>query len=138
MTAEELKAWMDENPRLQILDVREPFEVQISRIDGVTLIPLGELPKRYTELDPSRDLVVHCKVGGRSAKAVSFLRGPRLPAGDQPQGRHPRLERPGRPVAAASIEAAPTRRPGMVVLATHCRTRRPARPFPDATSGEVR
>src|SRR3954471_12270903 len=74
MTATELKAWMDENPRLQILDVREPFEAQISRIEGATLIPLGELQKRYTELDPSRDLVVHCKVGGRSAKAVSFLK----------------------------------------------------------------
>ncbi len=74
MTAKELKAWMDENPRLQILDVREPFEAQISRIEGATLIPLGELQKRYTELDPSRDLVVHCKVGGRSAKAVSFLK----------------------------------------------------------------
>jgi molybdopterin/thiamine biosynthesis adenylyltransferase/rhodanese-related sulfurtransferase/molybdopterin converting factor small subunit len=74
MTATELKAWMDENPRLQILDVREPFEAQISRIDGATLIPLGELQKRYAELDPSRDLVVHCKIGGRSAKAVSFLK----------------------------------------------------------------
>jgi sulfur-carrier protein adenylyltransferase/sulfurtransferase len=74
MTATELKAWMDENPRLQILDVREPFEAQISRIEGATLIPLGELQKRYTELDPSRDLVVHCKIGGRSAKAVSFLK----------------------------------------------------------------
>jgi molybdopterin/thiamine biosynthesis adenylyltransferase/rhodanese-related sulfurtransferase/molybdopterin converting factor small subunit len=74
ITAKELKAWMDENPRLQLLDVREPFEVQISRIDGATLIPLGELPKRYTELDPTRDLVVHCKVGGRSGKAVSFLK----------------------------------------------------------------
>ncbi len=74
MTARELKAWMDENPRLQLLDVREPFEAQISRIEGATLIPLGELQKRYTELDPSRDLVVHCKVGGRSAKAVSFLK----------------------------------------------------------------
>jgi adenylyltransferase/sulfurtransferase len=74
MTAKELKAWMDENPRLQVLDVREPFEAQISRIEGATLIPLGELQKRYSELDPSRDLVVHCKVGGRSAKAVSFLR----------------------------------------------------------------
>jgi adenylyltransferase/sulfurtransferase len=74
MTAKELKAWMDENPRLQVLDVREPFEAQISRIEGATLIPLGELPKRYQELDPSRALVVHCKVGGRSAKAVQFLK----------------------------------------------------------------
>jgi molybdopterin/thiamine biosynthesis adenylyltransferase/rhodanese-related sulfurtransferase/molybdopterin converting factor small subunit len=74
MTAREVKAWMDENPRLQVLDVREPWEIQISRIDGAIAIPLNELPKRYQELDATRDLVVSCKVGGRSAKAVSFLK----------------------------------------------------------------
>jgi adenylyltransferase/sulfurtransferase len=74
LTAKELKAWMDEDPRLQVIDVREPFEAQISRIEGAKLIPLGELPKRVGEIDPTRDLVVHCKVGGRSAKAVTFLR----------------------------------------------------------------
>jgi len=74
LTARELKAWMDEDPRLQVIDVREPFEAQISRIEGAKLIPLGELPKRVGELDPTRDLVIHCKVGGRSAKAVTFLR----------------------------------------------------------------
>jgi adenylyltransferase/sulfurtransferase len=41
---------------------------------GSTLIPLGELPRRYQELDPDREVVVHCKMGGRSAKAVDFLR----------------------------------------------------------------
>ncbi len=74
LTAAELKSWMDSDPNLQVLDVREPHEVQICRIEGTTVIPLGELPKRAAELDSSRDLVVHCKMGGRSAKAVAYLR----------------------------------------------------------------
>ena len=41
---------------------------------GSTLIPLGELPRRYQEIDPNQDIVVHCKMGGRSAKAVDYLR----------------------------------------------------------------
>jgi adenylyltransferase/sulfurtransferase len=74
LTATELNQWRGEQPDLQILDVREPHEVDIVRIEGTTVIPLGELPKRVGELDPTKDLVVHCKVGGRSAKAVAFLR----------------------------------------------------------------
>ena len=57
-----------------MLDVREHHEVDIVRIDGTTVIPLGELPSRLEELDATRDLVVHCKMGGRSAKAVALLR----------------------------------------------------------------
>ena len=41
---------------------------------GSTLIPLGDLPRRYQELDPEQDIVVHCKMGGRSAKAVDYLK----------------------------------------------------------------
>jgi sulfur-carrier protein adenylyltransferase/sulfurtransferase len=74
ITAEDLKARLDGREDLVILDVREPHEVQICRIEGSIRIPLGDLPKRVGELDPSRELVVHCKVGGRSAKAVAFLR----------------------------------------------------------------
>jgi adenylyltransferase/sulfurtransferase len=74
LTATELQQWLAEDPTLQVIDVRELHEVQIVRIDGTTVIPLGELPKRVQELDASRDLVVYCKVGGRSAKAVAFLR----------------------------------------------------------------
>jgi molybdopterin/thiamine biosynthesis adenylyltransferase/rhodanese-related sulfurtransferase/molybdopterin converting factor small subunit len=74
ITPEAVKAHLDRKDDLVILDVREPHEVQICRIEGSTVIPLGELPKRVGELDPSRPLVVHCKVGGRSAKAVAFLR----------------------------------------------------------------
>jgi adenylyltransferase/sulfurtransferase len=57
-----------------LLDVREPHEYQIARIEGSTLIPLGALPERVGELDKTAKLVVHCKMGGRSAKAVAFLR----------------------------------------------------------------
>lgn len=59
---------------LVILDVRNPEEAQISRIQGSILIPLGELPERVAELNTADQLIVHCRMGGRSAKAVEFLR----------------------------------------------------------------
>jgi adenylyltransferase/sulfurtransferase len=70
---EELKRRLDAGEDIYILDVREPHEYQICNIGG-HLIPLGDLPKRVHELDSSREIVVHCKSGGRSAKAVDFLR----------------------------------------------------------------
>ena len=70
----ELKQRLDRGDTLQIVDVREPNEYQINRIPGASLIPLGDVPKRYTELDPDAEIVVHCKMGGRSAKAADFLR----------------------------------------------------------------
>jgi sulfur-carrier protein adenylyltransferase/sulfurtransferase len=73
VTAQELKAQIDRGSDVFILDVREPNEYQICRIPGSTLIPLGEVASRSAELDPSRDIVVNCKVGGRSAKAVALL-----------------------------------------------------------------
>ena len=54
ITAVELKRKMDAGEDVFILDVREPNEYQINRIPGATLIPLGELPRRYQELDPDR------------------------------------------------------------------------------------
>ena len=54
--------------------MREPFEAAICRIPGARLIPLGELPRRLGELDPAAEIVVHCKSGGRSARAVALLR----------------------------------------------------------------
>jgi sulfur-carrier protein adenylyltransferase/sulfurtransferase len=74
MTATELKARMDAGRAPMILDVREPSEHAESRIDGSILIPLGDLPRRLDELDRLRELVVHCKSGGRSAQAVALLR----------------------------------------------------------------
>jgi adenylyltransferase/sulfurtransferase len=54
--------------------VREPNEYQICRIPGTRLIPLGDVPSRVNELDPADEIIVHCKMGGRSAKAADFLR----------------------------------------------------------------
>jgi len=73
MTVEELKQRLDRGDDLYVLDVREPNEYQTANIGG-HLIPLNDLPKRMGELDPNREIVVHCKLGGRSAKAVDFLR----------------------------------------------------------------
>jgi adenylyltransferase/sulfurtransferase len=70
---QELKRRLDRGDDLFILDVREPHEYQICNLGG-HLIPLGDLPKRVHELDSSREIVAHCKMGGRSAKAVDFLR----------------------------------------------------------------
>jgi adenylyltransferase/sulfurtransferase len=72
-TVEELKSTLDRGEDVYVLDVREPNEYQICRIEGSTLIPLGELANRTAELDRDRDIVVHCKMGGRSAKAVALL-----------------------------------------------------------------
>jgi adenylyltransferase/sulfurtransferase len=74
VTVEELKQRMDRGERVFVLDVRNAPEIAICRIAGSTFIPLPELPQRLAELDPDREIIVHCKSGMRSAKAVAFLR----------------------------------------------------------------
>ena len=73
ISATDLKQKLDAGEDLFILDVREPHEYDICNLDGSTLIPLGELGNRYQELDADKDIIVHCKMGGRSAQAVAFL-----------------------------------------------------------------
>ena len=70
----ELKRKMDAKEDFFLLDVREPNEYQIGKIPGSTLIPLGEVPQRYQEIPKDREVIVQCKMGGRSAKAADFLR----------------------------------------------------------------
>jgi sulfur-carrier protein adenylyltransferase/sulfurtransferase len=72
ITPRELKARLDRGDDLYILDVREPHEYQICNLGG-HLIPLGDLSKRASELDSSREIVAHCRSGKRSAEAVEFL-----------------------------------------------------------------
>jgi len=72
ITAREMKARLDRGDNLFILDVREPHEFQICNLQG-HLIPLGQLPQRVKELDSSREIVVHCRSGKRSAEAIMFL-----------------------------------------------------------------
>jgi adenylyltransferase/sulfurtransferase len=74
ITPVELKKKLDAGETPFILDVREPNEYQINKIAGSTLIPLGELPRRYQELPRDRQIVTQCKMGGRSAKAQDFLK----------------------------------------------------------------
>jgi adenylyltransferase/sulfurtransferase len=69
----EVKKMIDEKQPFVLIDVREPHEFQICRIPGSTLIPLGEIPKRMHELDSASEIVVHCRSGQRSARAVEFL-----------------------------------------------------------------
>jgi adenylyltransferase/sulfurtransferase len=73
-TVEELKSRLDRREPVFILDVRNPEEYQICRLPGSKLIPLPELPQRAHELDRDQEMIVHCKSGMRSAKAVQFLR----------------------------------------------------------------
>ncbi len=74
ITAAELKRRLDAGEELDIVDVREPHEWAICRIEGARLIPLGSLAGRLHELDSARTYVLHCKSGARSAKAQALLR----------------------------------------------------------------
>jgi molybdopterin/thiamine biosynthesis adenylyltransferase/rhodanese-related sulfurtransferase len=74
ISVEELKQRLDRGEKVFILDVRNPEEIQICRLAGSTVIPLPQLPQRFGELDRNREIVVHCKSGMRSQKAIQFLR----------------------------------------------------------------
>jgi len=74
ISPKELKARLDRGDHPYILDVRNPEEWQIARLEGAHLIPLPELSQRYAELDKNQEIVVHCKSGKRSQKALEFLR----------------------------------------------------------------
>jgi sulfur-carrier protein adenylyltransferase/sulfurtransferase len=73
ITATELKQRLDKGEDIQIIDVREPHEYQIGQIPNSRLIPLGQVLNRMDEIDPNRETVMHCKMGGRSAKAIDAL-----------------------------------------------------------------
>jgi len=73
ITATELKHRLDRGDDIQIIDVREPHEYEIALIPGSRLIPLGQVLDRVSEIDAGRETVVHCKMGGRSAKAIETL-----------------------------------------------------------------
>jgi adenylyltransferase/sulfurtransferase len=74
ITATELKQRLDKGDDLQIIDVRETFEYDLARLPGTKLIPLGQVVARMSEIDPSRETVMHCKAGVRSAMAIAALK----------------------------------------------------------------
>lgn len=74
ITATELNAWFNDEVDLHLIDVREPFEYEIARIPNAKLIPLGEIVNRICEIEKGKTVVVQCKGGVRSAKAIQYLK----------------------------------------------------------------
>ncbi len=74
ITPRELAARIAAGDEFSLIDVREPYEWQIGRIPGARLIPLGTLPAAMGAIDATRDVVVYCKSGQRSARATDALR----------------------------------------------------------------
>lgn len=68
-----VKQWLNDGRKFTFIDVREPHEYQIARIEGTQLVPLGDVPKRLGEFDKNAEIVVHCKSGMRSAKAQKAM-----------------------------------------------------------------
>jgi len=75
ISAQELQRERGSKPDLVLLDVREPREAQIARIEGARLIPLRELPRRLAELPGHAEIVTHCHHGQRSLQAREILKG---------------------------------------------------------------
>ena len=73
ITATRLAERLKQGNGLKIIDVREPHELEISHIDGAELIPLGQLASRMSELDSADEIVLMCKMGSRSTRALEVL-----------------------------------------------------------------
>ncbi len=73
ITAQELKKLLDRDSNIVLIDVREPYEYEIANLGGL-LMPLSQLSSWAKELDPLREIVVHCHSGFRSARAMQYLR----------------------------------------------------------------
>lgn len=73
ITVRELKDRMDKGDSIFLLDVREPHEYSLAKIEGSVLIPLGTIPQSLDKLDPQTEIVAYCHKGMRSADAVGFL-----------------------------------------------------------------
>ena len=73
ITPKELKERLDKGDQVVLLDVREPWEHSLAKIEGSTLIPLGTLPQSMDKLDRGAEIVAYCHHGMRSADATQFL-----------------------------------------------------------------
>ncbi len=73
ITVKDLKQRLDAGEDVQLIDVREPYEFQIAQIGG-KLIPQNDVPQRLAEIDRNREVVVHCKSGGRSQRIAEYLK----------------------------------------------------------------
>jgi rhodanese-related sulfurtransferase len=86
-----------------LIDVREPWERDEMHIPGSLLIPLGEVPERLAEIPADRDVYVHCRLGGRSARAVDFLRQAGRPRAVNVDGGIEAWAAAGLPTAVGSV-----------------------------------
>ena len=73
ITPKELKARLDKGDKLVLLDVREPWENQLAKLDNSILIPLGTLPTSLSQLDRNAEIIAYCHHGMRSGDATGFL-----------------------------------------------------------------
>ncbi len=73
ITVQELKQKLDKGEKVVLIDVREPWEYNIAKIQGAQLIPLGTLGSEYKKLDPQAEIVMQCHKGMRSMDATQFL-----------------------------------------------------------------
>ena len=73
ITAPELAERLKQDNHIRLIDVREPHELEIVQFEGAKLIPLGQLASRLSELDSAEELVLFCKAGTRSARALELL-----------------------------------------------------------------
>ena len=73
ITSTDLKQRLDNGDDIQVVDVREDYEVAMGQIPNAIHIPLAQVLNRMDEIDPTRETVVYCKMGGRSARAIDAL-----------------------------------------------------------------
>ncbi len=73
ITVQELKQRLDAGDKIVLVDVREPWEYSMAKIEGAMLIPLGTIPQSLDKLDRNAEIVCHCHHGMRSADAMAFL-----------------------------------------------------------------
>jgi rhodanese-related sulfurtransferase len=73
ITPQALKQRLDQGDQVVLIDVREPWEFNICKIEGAQLIPLGTLGSEFRKLDPKAETVVYCHMGMRSMDATQFL-----------------------------------------------------------------
>ncbi len=73
ITPKELKVRIDKGDKLVLLDVREPWENQLAKLDNSVLIPLGTLPQALSQLDKNSEIIAYCHHGMRSGDATGFL-----------------------------------------------------------------
>jgi adenylyltransferase/sulfurtransferase len=74
ISPEDVKSKLDRGEKIVLLDVREAWEVAINRLNDAVVIPMGELGRRFSELNPEAEIVVYCHMGVRSLKATRFLK----------------------------------------------------------------